>query len=90
MSSGSIVLLVVVAGLVGLGVWLVKSGKWAQWVEFLAEVRTELKKVSFPTREEVIGTTIVVIVTSFIFAIYLFLADEIIIWGYKGIVGVFR
>ena len=83
-------MLVVVAALAGLGFWLVKSGKWAQWLEFLGEVRTELKKVSFPTREEVIGTTIVVIVTSFIFAIYLFLADEIIIWGYKGIVGVFR
>ena len=90
MSTGYMVLLGFVAALVGLGVWLVKSGKWAQWVTFLGEVRTELKKVSFPSRDEVVGTTLVVIVTSFIFAVYLFLADEIIVWGYKGIVGVFR
>lgn len=90
MSSGSITLLVVVAALAGLGFWLVKSGQWAKWVEFVGEVRTELKKVSFPTRDEVVGTTIVVIVTSFIFAVFLFVADELIVWGYKGIVGVFR
>ena len=90
MSTGSIVLLVIVAALVGLAAWVVKSGRWARWMEFVGETRTELKKVSFPTRDEVVGTTIVVIVTSFIFAVYLFLADELIVWGYKGIVGVFR
>jgi preprotein translocase subunit SecE len=82
------VLLGFVAVLVGLGVWLVKSGKWAQWVAFVGEVRTELKKVSFPSRDEVVGTTIVVIVTSFIFAIYLFAADQLIVWAYTAIVRV--
>ena len=31
---------------------------------FLGEVKAEMKKVSFPTRDEVVGTTIVVLVTS--------------------------
>ena len=38
-----------------------------------------MKKVSFPSRDEVVGTTIVVIVTSVIFAIYLWVADLLIV-----------
>jgi len=50
---------------------------------FLSEVRAEMKKVSFPSREEVIGTTVVVLVTSFIFAFYLWLADIVIVQIFK-------
>jgi preprotein translocase subunit SecE len=46
---------------------------------FLREVRGEMAKVSFPSRDEVVGTTIVVLVTSFVFAIYLWLADLVIV-----------
>jgi preprotein translocase subunit SecE len=59
---------------------------WNKAKEFLSEVRSELRKVSFPSRDEVVGTTIVVIVTSFIFAAFLFLADELIVYGYQGLV----
>jgi preprotein translocase subunit SecE len=59
---------------------------WNKAKEFLAETRSELRKVSFPTRDEVVGTTIIVIVTSFIFAVFLFLADEVIVYGYQGLV----
>jgi preprotein translocase subunit SecE len=59
---------------------------WNKAKEFLTETRSELRKVSFPTRDEVVGTTIIVIVTSFIFAVFLFLADEVIVYGYQGLV----
>jgi preprotein translocase subunit SecE len=49
---------------------------------FLAEVRTEMSKVSFPSRDEVVGTTLVVLVASVIFAVYLWLADLAIQQGY--------
>jgi preprotein translocase subunit SecE len=62
---------------------------WTKTKEFLSEVRTEMRKVSFPTRDEVMGTTIVVVVTSVIFGIFLFAADRLIIWGYQGIVRMF-
>jgi preprotein translocase subunit SecE len=52
---------------------------------FLKEVRTEMSKVSFPGREEVVATTIVVIVTSAIFGIFLFAADWVILWVYEGV-----
>jgi preprotein translocase subunit SecE len=44
-------------------------------IEFLREVRLELKKVTWPTRPEVMGTTGVVLVIVFIFSIFLYLAD---------------
>jgi preprotein translocase subunit SecE len=54
--------------------------------EFLTETRSEMRKVSFPTRDEVVGTTIVVIVTSAIFAVFLFLSDQLIVLGYQSLV----
>lgn len=50
---------------------------------FIGEVKAEMKKVSFPTRDEVVGTTGVVLVTSVVFALYLWLADMIIVQLFK-------
>jgi preprotein translocase subunit SecE len=62
---------------------------WTKAKEFLSEVRTEMRKVSFPTRDEVVGTTVVVMITSVIFGLYLFAADRLIRWAYEGIVRMF-
>ena len=51
--------------------------------EFLPEVKAEWKKVTTPNSREVTQTTIVVVVTSFIFAVYLWLADAAIQWTYE-------
>lgn len=45
-------------------------------VEFVGEVREELKKTSFPSGEDVRNTTIIVIVNVIFFAIFLFLIDQ--------------
>ncbi len=42
---------------------------------FLSEVRNELKRVTWPSRREVYATTIVVILTSLFFGLYLFILD---------------
>ncbi|MEZ5418492.1 MAG: preprotein translocase subunit SecE [Vicinamibacterales bacterium] len=44
-------------------------------VEFLGEVRAELKRVTWPSQAEVYATTIVVILTSLVFGLYLFGID---------------
>jgi preprotein translocase subunit SecE len=65
--------------------------KWfTKTKEFVAEVRSEMKKCSFPTREEVVGTTIVVIITSVVFAIFLWAADLVILKGYQSILKAFN
>ena len=45
---------------------------------FLSEVRNELKRVTWPSQREVYATTVVVIVTSAFFGIYLFGVDLLI------------
>ena len=42
---------------------------------FLSEVRNELKRVTWPSQKEVYATTIVVILTSIFFGVYLFVVD---------------
>ncbi len=53
--------------------------------EFLPEVKAEWKKVTRPSRREVWQTTAVVVITSVVFAIYLWFADTVIQWAYEGI-----
>jgi preprotein translocase subunit SecE len=54
---------------------------------FLSEVRNELKRVTWPSQKEVYATTIVVILTSIFFGLYLFLLDygidAIISWVFR-------
>ena len=50
----------------------------ARLAEFLKDVRSEMRKVISPSRAEVQSTTIVVLVTVFIFAAYFWLVDSII------------
>jgi preprotein translocase subunit SecE len=49
--------------------------RWQQLVQFLKEVRTELKRVNWPLRKEVVGSTIVVIISVFILSFFLGVID---------------
>jgi preprotein translocase subunit SecE len=45
---------------------------------FYNDVRTEMRKVTTPSRKEVQATTAVVIVTVFLFGVYFFVIDNVI------------
>ena len=45
-------------------------------VQFLREVRTELKKVTWPSRKDTLSGTLVVLVAVFIIAIFLGIVDS--------------
>ena len=51
------------------------GGRFERARLFLSEVRNELKRVTWPSQKEVYATTIVVILTSAFFGIYLFILD---------------
>ena len=59
-----------VAAVVG---WLPR--KLGEGRDFLSEVRSELRKVTWPSRKEVYSTTLVVIATSVFFGFYLWGLD---------------
>ena len=50
-------------------------GWWQRTGEFLREVRNEMKRVTWPSQREVYATTVVVILTSVFFGLYLFAVD---------------
>jgi preprotein translocase subunit SecE len=52
---------------------------------FLKDVRSEMRKVVSPSRDEVKATTTTVLVTVFIFAAYFWLVDNIIGRAIQGI-----
>ncbi len=51
------------------------TGWWSNSRTFLSEVRNELKRVTWPSRKEVYATTVVVILTSMFFGVYLWAVD---------------
>ena len=53
--------------------------------QFWHEVVLEMKKVSWPTRTEVVNTTIITIVVVFFFAVFLFLSDIALSYLIQGI-----
>ena len=56
--------------------------KKSNWIEstrsYLGDIRSEMKRVTWPNRDRVQSTTIVVIVSVFIFATYFKVVDTVI------------
>jgi preprotein translocase subunit SecE len=52
---------------------------WNSVVEFLLDVRSELKKITYPARSETVGSTTVVIVLVVIVSVFLALADLLLV-----------
>lgn len=51
---------------------------WKKVAQFLREVKVEIKKVVWPTRKELIASTAVVLLVTFIVAAYLGLVDYLL------------
>jgi preprotein translocase subunit SecE len=52
-------------------------GQWKEFVQFLSDVRAEMRKVVTPSWKEVKSTTMVVIIAVFIFGLFFFVVDSI-------------
>lgn len=57
--------------------------------KFLKEVLAELRKVTWPTKDELIGSTIVTIVVSLIVAVFIGIVDRVLSFGVRAIFGGF-
>ncbi len=49
-----------------------------RFYRFYGDVRAELKKVTWPSKKEVYGTTVVVVLTVLFFGAYLFVVDLVL------------
>jgi len=52
------------------------KGAWQQFEHYASEVKTETKRVTWPSMQEVYGTTVMVILTTFVFGIYFWVCDQ--------------
>jgi preprotein translocase subunit SecE len=61
------------------------TAKVKQLGSFFADVRNEMRKVTFPSRKEVQATTVVVIITVIIFGVYFSVIDYVINGGVQWV-----
>ncbi len=54
-----------------------KKGTWTQIRDYFGEVRTEMKRVTWPGKQETYGTTVLVIATTFAFGLFFFICDHV-------------
>jgi preprotein translocase subunit SecE len=74
----------------GMGSIAEQMKSWPQRAKaFYSDVRTEMKKVTSPNRKEVQATTVVVIITVFLFGAYFALIDKIIGTGIDSLLRYF-
>ena len=63
------------------------TGWWGRSRRFLSEVRNETARVTWPSRKEGYATTVVVILTSIFFGLYLFILDagldSLVLWIFR-------
>jgi preprotein translocase subunit SecE len=60
------------------------SGSWKP-IQFIRDVRLELKKVTWPTRSEVLSTTVVVMIAVVFFSAFLWVVDNLLETFFKQI-----
>jgi preprotein translocase subunit SecE len=77
-------LLVVILLAVGV-VYTTELGKRVN--EFRKDSFTELRKVVWPSRQETIQTTLIVVVAVFFIGIFLWLLDMLLLWGVQVLTG---
>jgi preprotein translocase subunit SecE len=61
--------------------------KFSELKTFFVEVRSELKKVTWPSKQEVYATTLVVILTTIFFGFYLFGLDLLLTQLFTKVLG---
>lgn len=57
------------------------------FLEFLTEARIEVRKVVWPTRQETIQSTLVVVALVFLMGIILWMLDMALFWGISSLTG---
>ncbi len=57
-------------------------------VDFVREVRSEIRKVTWPTRKETTASVVAVFIMVTLVALFLFVADQVMAWGVSLILNV--
>jgi len=77
--------LILLFGLVVAAYFFIKSAQGERFLYFLKETKIELRKVVWPSREETVKTTGIVMIAVIVVAIFLWIVDAFFTWGVKSI-----
>jgi preprotein translocase subunit SecE len=55
----------------------IHKNAWEEFRHYVADVRVEMKRVTWPGKQEIYGTTVMVILTTFLFGIYFYICDQV-------------
>lgn len=77
--------LLVLAGVASFVALQTRKGK--AFSSLLREAKTEIRKVVWPTRQELIQTTMIVVVFVLVVALVLWALDSLVSWGVSGVIG---
>jgi len=55
----------------------INKGFWKETRDYFGDVRAEMKRVTWPGRMEIQGTTAMVIITTFLFGFYFWICDSV-------------
>ena len=77
--------LILLFGLVVAAYFFIKSAQGERFLYFLKETKIELRKVVWPSREETVKTTGMVMIAVIVVAIFLWIVDAFFTWGVKSI-----
>jgi preprotein translocase subunit SecE len=65
------------------------KGVWQRVAQYIYEVKTETKRVTWPGKQEIYGTTVMVILTTFLFGIYFYFCDLVFSHGVRSLLNYF-
>ena len=68
----------------------IEKSPWVRVREYISDVRVEMKRVTWPGKQEIYGTTVMVILTTFLFGIYFFACDGAFRFVVQRILDFFR
>jgi preprotein translocase subunit SecE len=57
-------------------------------IKFLQEVRQEVGKVTWPSRQETVISTVMVLVMVALASIFFLVADQVIAWGVQAVLSI--
>ena len=77
--------LILLFSLVVAAYFFIKSAQGERFLYFVKETRIELRKVVWPSREETVKTTGMVMIAVIVVAIFLWIVDAFFTWGVKSI-----
>jgi len=77
--------LILLVGVVAAAFVFTKSLQGEKFIHFAKETRIELRKVVWPTREETLKTTGMIMMAVVIVAIFLWIVDAFFTWGVSSI-----